>query len=212
MDIIPNFIVFEGCDGSGTTTQLSLLAERFKNAAAPVFYPTFEPTDSMTGKLIRSALKKEIAFQPETLCYLFASDRNEHIYGKDGIAQRCARGELVASDRFVVSSLVYQGIECGDELPNMLNSRFPTPEITIFFDINPEIALERLKGRETVELYEYLDFQEKAREKYISILEKYGKSSRVEIIDASKSVQEVASKVWSIVSQMPIFKQSEKSL
>ena len=205
MDIIPNFVVFEGGDGSGTTTQLSLLTNRFKNIQKPVFFPAFEPTDMPTGKLIRAALKKEITFKPETLCFLFASDRNEHLYGQNGIVERCARGELVVCDRFVLSSLVYQGIECGYDLPNALNSRFPAPEITFFFDVKPETALERLKNRESIELYEYLDFQEKVREKYISLIEKYGKTLRIEIIDASKSEQEVADQVWSIISGMPIF-------
>jgi dTMP kinase len=209
MDTIPNFIVFEGGDGSGTTTQLKLLKEKLKKIQTPVFFPTNEPTDSQTGKLIRAALKKEITLMPETLCFLFAADRNEHLYGQNGILERCSRGELVVSDRFVLSSLVYQEIECGDDLPVLLNSRFPAPEITFFFDVKPEIALERLKNRTSVELYEHLDFQENARKKYIAVLEKYRKISRVEIIDASKSVSEVASLVWSVISQMPILKQSE---
>jgi dTMP kinase len=209
MDIIPNFIVFEGTDGSGTTTQLELLKKKLKNFPAAVLFPTSEPTNSQTGKLIRSALKKEIAFKPETLCFLFAADRNEHLYGQNGILERSSRGELVVSDRFVLSSLVYQGIECGDDLPVLLNSRFPAPEITFFFFFLPEIALERIKNRASAELYEYLDFQENARKKYLAILEKYCKTSRIEIIDASKSVSEVASLVWSVISQMPILKQSE---
>jgi dTMP kinase len=209
MDTIPNFIVFEGTDGSGTTTQLTILKEKFKKIQSPVLFPTNEPTDSQTGKLIRSALKKEITFKPETLCFLFAADRNEHLYGQDGILEHCSGGELVVSDRFVLSSLVYQGIECGDDMPVLLNSRFPAPEITFFFDVKPEIALERLKNRASAELYEYLDFQENARKKYLAVLEKYRKNSRVEIIDASKSVPEVASLVWSVISQMPILKQSE---
>jgi dTMP kinase len=206
MDIIPNFAVLEGGDGSGTTTQMSILKDRLKNASKPVFFPTFEPTGAQTGKLIRSALKKEITLKPETLAMLFAADRNEHLYSLDGIIARCERGELVVSDRYVLSSLVYQGIECGDELPKILNSRFPAPEITIFLDINPDIALERTKSRDSVEIYEYLDFQVKVYEKYISMLEMYGKAgAHVEIIDASKSTQEVAGRVWSIISKMPIF-------
>jgi len=206
MVIIPNFVVFEGGDGSGTSTQLSMLIDRLKNTEKPVFFPTFEPTDGQIGKLIRSALKKEVYFKPETLAMLFAADRNEHLYGKDGILAHINRGELAVSDRYVLSSLVYQGIECGDELPEFLNSRFPFPEITIFFDIEPETAIERMKNRDSLELYEYREFQEKVRQKYKSALYKYGKSgARVEVIDASKTAEEVADKVWSIISVMPIF-------
>jgi dTMP kinase len=203
-EMIQNFVVFEGGDGSGTTTQLSILKEKLKNIHKLKFFPTFEPTDFQTGRLIRAALKKEITVTPETLCYLFASDRNEHLYGGDGILSHAAAGELVICDRYLVSSLVYQGIECGDELPRILNSRFPVPEITIFLDIKPRVALERMKNRSSLEIYEYLDFQEKVYKKYVSTLEIYGKTARVEIIDGSKSVMEVAQRIWSIISQMPI--------
>jgi len=207
MDIIPNFAVFEGGDGSGTTTQLTILSERLKKAGKPALFPTFEPTDGQIGKLIRRALKNEISIKPETLAFLFAADRNEHLYGEDGIISRAARGEFVVSDRYVMSSLVYQGIECGDELPLSLNSRFPAPEVTIFLDVEPEKALDRMKNRTSHEIYEYRDFQEKVREKYKALLEAYAKAGgKVETIDASKSVQEVADRVWSIVSGMPIFK------
>ena len=204
MEIIRNFAVLEGGDGSGTTTQLKMLTERLKNNKKLVFFPTFEPTEGKIGLLLRTALKKEINLKPETICYLFAADRNEHLYGTDGIIERTNRGELVVSDRYALSSLVYQGIECGDELPGIVNSFFPPPEITIFLDIKPEIALERLKNRPSFEIYEYLDFQKKVHEKYISILKK--SSLRVEIIDASKNAQEIADEVWSIISEMPIFK------
>jgi len=206
MEIIPNFVVFEGGDGSGTSTQLSMLKNRLKNIEKPLIFPTFEPTDGQIGKLIRSALKKELFFKPETLAMLFSADRNEHLYGQDGILTHVNRGELAVSDRYVLSSLVYQGIECGDELPSLLNSRFPAPEITIFFDIEPEIAIERLKNRDSLEIYEYREFQEKVRQKYKSAITQYRKNgARVEIIDASKTAAEVAERVWSILSVMPIF-------
>jgi len=206
MVVIPNFVVFEGGDGSGTSTQLSMLLNRLKNTKKPVIFPTFEPTDGQIGKLIRSALKKEVFFKPETLAMLFAADRNEHLYGQDGILAHISHGELAVSDRYLLSSLVYQGIECGDELPQLLNSPFPAPELTIFFDIEPEIAIERMKNRDSLEIYENREFQEKARQKYKSAITQYGKSgARVEIIDASKIAEEVADKVWSILSVMPIF-------
>jgi dTMP kinase len=207
MEFIPNFVVFEGGDGSGTTTQLSILAEHFKNTRKPLFFSTFEPSGGKIGQLLRSALKNEIKLRAETLCFLFAADRNEHLYGADGIIMHAKSNELVVSDRYSLSSLVYQGIECGDELPQALNSRFPSPELTIFLDLTPEIALERIKNRSSHEIYETLDFQKKVREKYMNLLKAYSEAGgKVEIIDASGHVQEVADKVWSIISQMPIFK------
>jgi len=206
VQIIPNFLVFEGCDGSGTTTQLALLGERFKNISKPSFVPAFEPTDGQIGRLIRRALKKEISLTPESLAYLFAADRNEHLYGPDGITEHVKKGSLVASDRYVLSSLVYQGIECGEELPSSLNSRFGAAELTIYLDIDPETALERMKGRDSVEIYEYREFQEKVRDRYRYYIDLYRTAgAKIEIIDASKSVQEVARQVWSIITRMPIF-------
>jgi len=207
MEILSNFVVFEGGDGSGTTTQVSLLTERLNNYTNIKHFSTFEPTGEVIGKLIRSALKREISFKPETLAMLFAAQRNEHLYSQNGILEHINQGCLVISDRYALSSLVYQGIECGHDLPLSLNSRFPAPEITIFLDIDPQIAHSRMKNRSSLEIYEYLEFMEKVRLQYKSCIEIYRKmGARVEIIDASKSAQEVADQVWSILSGMPIFK------
>ena len=129
-----NFAVFEGLDGSGTSTQLRLLEQKLAGRAIqnPVFLATYEPTDGAIGKLIRSVLKKDIVIRAETLARLFAADRGEHLYAAGGIIERCRRGELVICDRYTLSSLVYQGIECGIELPRSLNSSFPSPELLLF--------------------------------------------------------------------------------
>jgi len=207
MEIISNFAVLEGSDGSGTTTQLSMLSEKLEKTGNPAFFPTFEPSEGQIGKLIRSVLKKELTVKAQTLAYLFSADRNEHLNGMGGIMEHINRGELVVSDRYVLSSLVYQGIECGDELPVLLNASFAAPEITIFLDIDPQIALSRMKSRSSLEIYEYREFQEKVRGKYKSMIEIYRSGgARVEVIDASKSAQEVSDQVWSIISSMPIFK------
>ena len=167
MIIIPNFAVFEGGDGSGTSTQLELLRKRFPrrrsreggNPLPQPLYATFEPTGGPIGGLIRGALRGDFSPRPETLARLFAADRNEHLYGKDGIAERCARGELAVSDRYVLSSLVYQGLDCGEALPARLNEDFPAPELLLFFDLDPETAWKRLETRPVKDSYEYLEFQ-----------------------------------------------------
>ena len=212
MEIIKNFVVFEGLDGSGTTTQLNLLENSLNHSSnhsslkAPPVYKTYEPTDGIIGRIIRSALRKEAEMTAETIALLFAADRQEHLYGPEGILERCKRGELVLSDRYFPSSLVYQGISCGRELPARLNQDFPGPELILFLDINPEIAQERISGRVQKEIFEYLDFQIKARELYKEILAKLGSQGvRVEIIDAAPAPEEVAGKVWDAVKKMPIF-------
>lgn len=206
MFIIHNFAVFEGLDGSGTTTQLRLLAERFAgHSPLPPFFETCEPTGGPVGRLIRSVLGGEISLEPAAVAGLFAADRYEHLYGKDGIAGRCARGELVVSDRYLPSSLVYQGITCGEELPRRLNADFPLPELLLFFDLDPQIAQERLNARNGREIYEHLDFQVKVRERYKALLPEYAEAGvRVECVDASAGIGETAELVWRAVQKMPI--------
>ncbi|MDR2618643.1 MAG: dTMP kinase [Treponema sp.] len=211
MTILNNFAVFEGCDGSGTTTQLGILKDFFGSRAGsggfPLFYPTFEPTEGPIGRIIRAGLKGEFPLVPETVAFLFAADRSEHLYGPDGVAERCARGELVVSDRYVPSSLVYQGLTCGEEVPFRLNRDFPCPELILFFDIDPETAQKRMAGRREKEIYEYLDFQIRVRERYLKILPGFtAAGTRVETIDASRGPEEVAARIWSHIQKMPIFK------
>jgi dTMP kinase len=200
MIIIQNFAVFEGGDGSGTSTQLNILKKRL-----PQIYHTFEPTGGPIGGLIRAALGGELSLRPETLARLFAADRNEHLYGPGGLAERCGRGELVVSDRYVPSSLVYQGIACGEALPAALNAPFPAPELLLFFDIEPQAALNRLETRPSRDVYEDLDFQLQARERYRALLPRYEEAGvRVEYIAADKPVEEVAEQVWRAIKKMPI--------
>jgi dTMP kinase len=199
MKILPNFAVFEGLDGSGTTTQLKLLRDRFDRGgpSLPLLYNTFEPTESNIGRLIRQALRGEISLLPSTAAMLFAADRNEHLYGPGGIAERCGRGELAVSDRYVLSSLVYQGITCGEEYPALLNRDFPAPELLLFFDIAPEIAQKRMETRRVKEIYESLDFQRQVRERYLAFLPALeAQGVRVITIDAAGESGKVAEETW----------------
>jgi dTMP kinase len=209
MEILANFAVFEGLDGSGTTTQIGILEEFFlqNRLSMPPYHITFEPTNGSIGKLLRSLLKGEETLKPETMAMLFAADRNEHIFGNEGIAERCKRGELVVCDRYLFSSLVYQGITCGEELPDRLNRGFPAPELLIFLDIEPETTLRRIASRAQKEIYENLDFLSEARTRYKALLPEFAsRGVRVEIIDASLSQDEVAGEVWGAIKKMPIFK------
>ncbi len=112
------FIVFEGLDGAGTTTQLHLLEKNLKEAGVTVF-ATAEPTDSAIGRLIRSVLRKEISVEPKTLAMLYATDRYEHLYGKGGIIEHLDAGDTVICDRYLYSSIAYQSITCGINNPQV---------------------------------------------------------------------------------------------
>jgi dTMP kinase len=205
-DILQNFVVFEGCDGSGTTTQLSLLKNHFStHNGLPPLWGTSEPSSGEIGRLIRRFLKGEACCCPQALARLFAADRCEHLFGEDGVIAHCMRGEIVVSDRYAPSSLVYQGIECGDALPRQLNKDFPSPQMLLFFDLDSETAEARMAKRPNREIFEYLAFQKKARQKYLSVLEHYReRGCTVAIIDAGKTVEQVFSQVLSLVQNLPI--------
>jgi dTMP kinase len=209
MIIIQNFIVLEGGDGSGTSTQLDLIRGRFNssNTLLPLLYTTCEPTSGPIGILIRKALGGGLSLRGETLARLFAADRNEHLHGDEGIIDRARRGELVISDRYVLSSLVYQGITCGEELPGALNAGFPLPEVLLYFDLDPETALKRLENRSSRDIYEYMDFQAAVRDRYRALLPRYEEQGvKISRIDASKPREEVAEAVWRVLENMPIVK------
>jgi dTMP kinase len=218
MEILRNFVVLEGPDGSGTSTQLELLKRRLggpggtpgsgKGAGAGkgvTLYATAEPTEGELGRLIRRGLRGGLL--PETLARLFAADRGEHLYGGGGMVERAGRGELVVCDRYVPSSLVYQGLECGEELPRTLNRPFPAPELILFFDLDPRIALERIRDRKERDIYEYLDFQIKVRRRYQDLLPTLrAQGSAVLHIDASPPAAEVAEQVWAALEKLPILR------
>jgi dTMP kinase len=204
--IVPNFIVLEGGDGTGTSTQLHRLEQDLARCGRRIRpYFTCEPTDGPIGTLIRSALRGAVPLRPETVARLFAADRFEHLHQAGGILERCAKGELVVCDRYVPSSLVYQGLDCGEELPSRLNAEFPHPEMILYFDIDPQRAAERFASRPDKDQYERLDFQIRVHERYAAILPLYAApGSTLVRIDASQSIDKVADQVWSALENLPI--------
>ena len=103
--MLKNFIVFEGIDGSGTTTQIKKLAERFPKEKV---FVSAEPTKNETGLFLRRMLKGEFSVNEKTASFLFAADRCEHLYGKNGILEQIQNGKIALSDRYFFSSLAYQ--------------------------------------------------------------------------------------------------------
>lgn len=206
--VLKNFIVFEGIDGAGTTTQIKKLKEREEAAR---FFFSAEPTKRETGLFLRRVLKGEVKAEAETAVYLFAADRNEHIFGAEGVKEHTQSGLIEVSDRYFFSSIAYQGMTCGDELPKAVNSPFPLPEILFFFDIDAEDAMKRIDERgEAKEIFEKKETLEKIAAAYRKIIAEYEKEqSEMKIVrlDATKSVDEIAKTIWREISQLPILKQ-----
>lgn len=201
---LKNFIVFEGIDGSGTSTQIKKLVERDLNK----FVATAEPTKKETGLFLRKMLGGDFSVDSKTAAYLFAADRCEHIYGKDGVIDLLNQGKIVVSDRYFFSSLAYQSVSCGNELPRLLNSQFPLPEILFYFYIDPEISLKRVEDRnEKKEIYEKIDYQKKTAALYEEVINEYSKPElkgemKIIKIDALKSIEEISQIIWQNVQGM----------
>lgn len=204
--ILRNFVVFEGLDGTGTTTQLTELEKRFLKENRPVYF-TAEPTDRETGKLVRNILSGTVRVEPETLTRLFAADRGEHVYGENGILCHLEAGKAVFTDRYLFSSLAYQSLSGDPRLVKTLNAPFPLPELLFFFEIDPDQAMKRVNSRGGHrEIFETNEFQIKVHTRYCEILDEYRRSEpgmTIIHVDAAEPVATIHEKIWSLVKDLP---------
>lgn len=152
-DIQKGFVVFEGIDGSGTTTQCRLLAEDaspdFNGGQEFKWFMSSEPAlESPLADLIRGYLRGRHPLPDDSsfLSLLFAAHRREHIAQMRPLLQQ---GYTCFSDRYLFSSLVYQGLMGGDASAFCLNSRLMLPDLAFFIDVSPTLALERIAERES---------------------------------------------------------------
>jgi dTMP kinase len=197
------FIVLEGLDGCGTTTQAALLKEWFAGDGAKYgsCAVTCEPTAGPAGSLARMALNHRLRLDNYTLALLFAADRTDHVYKKSdggqepGLACRLAQGTHVISDRYLLSSLAYQSLDLPMDWIFQINSQVIKPDLTVYLDIDPETAQERLnRGRLHQDLYEALETQRRVRRQYeeaIGLLLKDGQQiSRIDGRQAMTAVRD----------------------
>lgn len=200
--ILDRFVVFEGIDGTGTTTQLVRLQRRLTAAACPHIV-SCEPSRGPIGSLIRESLFGTIPLHPHTVARLFAADRGEHLYGQGGILATTAAGMLSISDRYLFSSLAYQGLTCGEELPAALNAAYPLPRLLLFFDLDPEVAMRRMAGRSKLDSYENLQFQRQVAAAYHHTIESFSETGMELVrIDAAMEPEAVELAVWQAVEPL----------
>lgn len=206
--ILSNFCVFEGIDGTGTTTQIRELKRRCEEQSVPSWF-TCEPTDSEIGRLIRKALSGDLDFTADTMTRLFAADRGEHLWGTEGINKHIQAGKIAVSDRYFFSSIAYQGIAGDLELPFSANADFPLPELLFFFDLDSDSAMSRVENRGgKLEIYEKREFQKRVQARYHEILPKFAEKEphmRLVRIDAAQPVDQIAEIIWSEVQNLSIF-------
>jgi dTMP kinase len=188
------FIVIEGLDGSGKTTQTHLLAQKLSKN-----YPvnlTAEPSRGKIGTFIRQCCLYEDRRLPiEAEALLFAADRIEHLQNE--IKPALDEGKIVVCDRYTYSSLAYQG-SAGLSLDwiKTVNNRALQPDFAIFIDVPPEKVLERLQRKKSV--METLETQQKVREVYLKYVEK----GELVSIDGNKPKDVVAEVLYAKVLEL----------
>ncbi len=194
------FITIEGPEGAGKTTIIGMLATALMERGMKVIV-TREPGGIPIAEQIREVIlnKENTAMDARTEALLYAAARRQHLVEK--VLPHLQEGSIVLCDRFIDSSLAYQGYARGlgiDEVYSINHFAIEgkMPDATFYFDIDPKIGLDRIgqhKGREVNRLdLEELHFHEKVREGYHLLLDRF--KDRIIMIDASQSVEHVFQK------------------
>jgi dTMP kinase len=204
-ETLDRLIVFEGIDGAGTTTQARLLVDRLRSVGMSV-WGTSEPTDNSIGNLLRAVLGGDVALTPETVAYLYAADRWEHVFGDGGIVDHHESGEIVVCDRYFYSSLVYQTVQCDPDLVRRLNDPFPRPACLIFVDLDVESGTKRLASRTRKEIFETPELQMRVRENYLRELRSVSETTSAIMVSGSDSEAEVHRNIWERLERTSILK------
>ncbi len=194
------FIAFEGIDGSGKSTQIQLLSNKLRDMGI-YCYTTMEPTDSPIGSLIHQIMTGRIKTDNKVIAGLFVADRLDHLLNEvDGIFSKILEGTTVITDRYYFSSYAYHSIDMPMEWviqANAQSKEILQPTVTIFIDVNPDIAVERItKHRSRLELFEKKSRLIKVREKYLEAFERLKGDENYIIIDGNKQEDEIAKNIW----------------
>lgn len=178
------FIVIEGLDGSGKTTQAKLLTAKLSQNYRALY--TAEPSQGKIGTFVRqSCLYEKKRLSPDVEALLFAADRVEHV--ENEIKPALREGRLVICDRYVYSSLAYQG-SAGLNIDwiKEVNKYALKPDFSVFVDVTPETVLQRLHRKKSV--METLEIQKKVRDIYLQ----FAARGDLFIIKGDRPVEEVS--------------------
>ena len=194
------FFALEGIDGSGKTTQLELLARRLEGAGIPCL-TTCEPTGGPIGRLLRQVLSKQVKCDSRVIAPLFTADRLDHLLNEEnGLCRAMERGVTVLSDRYYFSSYAYQSVDLPMEWVIEANrpcADLLRPTATLFIDVDPELALERItQNRTGTELFETRDRLTRTREQYFRAFELQNELEKVIFIRGGRDINTVAQDIW----------------
>ena len=198
------FITLEGIEGSGKTSSIKSITDLLdkKNISYVV---TREPGGSSIGKELRAILlDPDTEISPEVELMLMLSDRKDHV--EKIILPNLEKGNWVVSDRFMDSSIAYQG--GGRQLDKKLiislteYLNLPQPDLTLLFDLPVEISLSRVKARGELDRFEKeeLEFHKRIRNTYLDLAK--NNSNRIEIIDSSKKIESMLNNVKQAIEKL----------
>lgn len=203
-------IAVEGIDGAGKTTQAKILLDTLTQKGYDVIY-LHEPTAGNWGRKIKElATNGRHKIKPETELEFFYLDRLEDV--EKNIRPALQGKKIVIMDRYYFSNVAYQGARGLDpDLIERKNERIaPTPDITIILDLNPEVALKRIryKRNETPNYFERKKYLERVRQAFLKC---FSNRPNIKIIDGddNRPIQMIASDIWKIVE--PIVKEAEEA-
>ncbi len=196
------FVTFEGGEGSGKSTAIKSLVDKLQKEGYEIVL-TREPGGTPISEQIRDVIlnKENTAMDPVTEALLYAASRRQHVEEK--VRPALKEGKIVLCDRFLDSSLAYQGGARGLGMDLILKINEPAinglwPDVTIFFDLKPEVGLARINANSNREVnrldVEKMEFHQKVRASFLELAERY--PGRYVIIDASKTPEEVAEEAY----------------
>lgn len=191
-------VTFEGPEGAGKTTIISLVKEKLIMQGFLVCM-TREPGSGAIGGLIRETLLHGEYLNAKTELFLFLADRAQHV--TEVLQPAIKSGKIVLSDRYIDSTIVYQGYGRGFDLKllkqfNEMATDGLRPDLTILLDIDPRIGLQRQQKKDRLD-QESLEFHQKVRQGFLD--ETKQEPERWKVIDASLSLEEVSSQVYEII-------------
>ena len=197
------FIVFEGIDGAGKTTQINLLANHLREQGRSV-YCTAEPTETVSGGLLRDALSGVTRRTVCEMAAMFVFDRiNHNVNPVNGIQKMLNDGFDVICDRYYYSSLAYQGSGTDPVWVSNMNLNCPEimkPDVCIFLDLTPEQSMARInRNRATQEIYENEEKLTLVRNQFYRVFEELKDRDNIQIVDAYRSVEEIHQSIVKLV-------------
>lgn len=199
----PLFVVFEGIDGSGKSTQINLLKEMFEKHGREVLVES-EPTNNPVGKMIQEVMTGKVILANESIAALFLADRLEHISNPiNGLNQKLKNGYNIIASRYYFSSYAFQS----DAVPlkwlvesNELCKSILKADFTFYLNIDPNLSFERvIKRGKHLELFETREKLITTHNQYLKAFDLYGYDENIFIVNAENSIQEIHSEIWSIV-------------